>query len=389
MISIIGLVNLGIFQMDDDNLEIPPIYMQRKNSSISLDVNREAFKDFVVSLLGKPESVEGYVEGAFEINFGGFEQLNQIIDNRITKQNQSVLVEFRAKLFFNDNSSFSFSGVKSFQEYENKERRNLICTGFIFTWIYLVEFHDKKVPERQEISVFSVEEGTPYSAKSKSTKMKSTALTIYIGVADKIPQISYSIRCTNQGWGIEIAELVRNCIIGFVKTDVRFAGFRRKIMKDSIVVLIPSLILSFVLCRVVLWILSKEILTSCSSFSDQIGQFLGENILLAEKVDFLIKFFDTCAVKGLNEDISIFFFAFFYIFTSLLLTILMLWLTKLPTYRFLLFTEASKKEQDEYFSKNSSRKNFWLMTVLVGSILAFLNRILWNYISEWWINIFG
>ncbi|MGD1715787.1 hypothetical protein [Dapis sp. BLCC M172] len=43
--------------MDDDNLEIPPISMQRNNSSISLDVNRDAFTEFVVSLLGKPESV--------------------------------------------------------------------------------------------------------------------------------------------------------------------------------------------------------------------------------------------------------------------------------------------------------------------------------------------
>ncbi len=109
-----------------------------------MSVDRDAFTEFVVSLLGKPESVEGYVEGAFEIDFGGFKQLNQIIDDRITKQNQSVLVEFRSKLFFNDNSSLSFSGIKSFQEY--KERRNLICRGFIFTWVYLVEFHDKKVP---------------------------------------------------------------------------------------------------------------------------------------------------------------------------------------------------------------------------------------------------
>ncbi|WP_293056265.1 hypothetical protein [Okeania sp. SIO2B3] len=75
-------------EMDNENLEIPPFSINRKNPSINLPINMEAFKEFVVSLLGKPESVEGYVEGAFEIGFRGFEQLNYIIDDRITKQNQ-------------------------------------------------------------------------------------------------------------------------------------------------------------------------------------------------------------------------------------------------------------------------------------------------------------
>ncbi|OZH54785.1 hypothetical protein AFK68_08735 [Hydrocoleum sp. CS-953] len=262
--------------MDNDNLEIPNISMQRNNSSISLDVNRDAFTEFVVSLLGKPESVEGYVEGAFEIDFPGFQKLNYIIDDRITEQNQSMLVEFRAKLFFNDNSSLSFSGIKSFQEYEKKQRKNLICTGFIFTWVYLVEFHDKKVPEKQEISVFSVEEDTPSSAKSESRKKKLISQIFDVGFVDQIPKISYLIRFTNQGWGIEIAEIVRNYIIGFVKiVDVPFAGFRRKVMENPIVLQIPSLILGFLLSLVLLWIYSQESLISCWNFSGKIGQFVG------------------------------------------------------------------------------------------------------------------
>ncbi|NET26597.1 hypothetical protein [Okeania sp. SIO1I7] len=374
--------------MDDDNLEIPPISMERNKSSISLSVNRDAFTEFVVSLLGKPESVEGYVEGAFEIDFPGFEQLNYIIDDRITKQNQSVLVEFRAKLFLNDNSSLSFSGVKSFQEY--KERRDLICIGFIFTWVYLVEFHDKKVPERQEILISSVEEDTPSSAKSESRETESI-FRIFDIFVDQIPKISYSIRCTNQGWGIEIAELIRTCIKGFVKTDVPFAGFRRNVMENPIMLQILTLILSYLLSFVFifLWIYSEERLTSCSSLSDKIGQFVGDNIPLGEKVDFLIKFFNTCQAVDSTEHLILFSVVLFSIFLSFLLDILILRLIKLPTYRFLLFTEASKKEQEKYFSKISGWRNFWLITVGVGSILAFFNRILGNYLLEWLGNIFG
>ncbi|MEB3340684.1 hypothetical protein [Okeania sp.] len=49
--------------MDDDNLEIPPISMERKNSSISLNINRAYLTEFVVFILDKPESVEGDIEG--------------------------------------------------------------------------------------------------------------------------------------------------------------------------------------------------------------------------------------------------------------------------------------------------------------------------------------
>ncbi|MDY7004479.1 MAG: hypothetical protein SWX82_11105 [Cyanobacteriota bacterium] len=373
--------------MDDDNLEIPPISMQRKKSSISLSVDRDAFTEFVVSLLGKPELVEGYVEGAFEIDFGGFEQLNYIIDDRITKQNQSVLVEFRAKLFLNDNSSLSFSGVKSFQEY--KERRSLICTGFIFTWVYLVEFHDKKVPERQEISVSSVEEGIPSSTKSKSREKESISEIFDIGFVDQIPKISYSIRCTNKGWGIEIAELVRNCITGFVKTDVPFAGFRRNAMENPIVLGNPSFILCFLLLLIFFWIYTEERLTSCRIFSDKTGQFIGTNIPLGEKVDFLIKFFDTCREMNSTEGLIFFVVALLTLNTSFLLPMLILRLIKLPTYRFVTFTEASKKERDKYFRRVSNRKNFWWIVVVAGLIIGVSASILASYLLEWLGNTFG
>ncbi|MGD1715786.1 hypothetical protein [Dapis sp. BLCC M172] len=289
------------------------------------------------------------------------------------------MVEFRAKLFFNDNSSFSFSGIKSFQEYENKERRNLICTGFIFTWVYLVEFHDKKVPERQEISVSSVE-----SVEED---------TLYF--VDQVPKISYYVRCTNQGWGIEIGELVRNCIIGFVKTNVPLAGFRRKAMNNHSLVGFFSFILVFLLSFVFFWIYSQERLTSCRSFSDQIAQFIGDNILLAEKVDFLIKFFNTCQVTNLKENIIIIFlfFTLFSFFTSILFSILMseliFRLIKLPTYRFLIFTEASKRERDKYFRRVSNRKNFWWIVVVAGLIIGVSASILASYLLEWLGNTFS
>ncbi len=232
--------------------------------------------------------------------------------------------------------------------------------------------------------------------------MKSTFEIFNINLADqildKIPKISYSIRCTNQGWGIEIAELVRNCIIGFVKTnDVPLAGFRRKAMEYPSLILFPSVVPSVLL----LFVFSEKFLNtklkSCKSLSAQVVQFLGDNIPLTKKVDFLVNFFNTCEVNVSEKmSISYIFFislsVFFILIIGMLLPVFIFSLIQLPDYRFILFTEASKKEQEKYFtriSRISWWRNFWLITVGVSSILAFLNRILWNYISEWWGNIFG
>ena len=139
--------------MDQNTQPVPMLYNQ---SSISLPLNENAFKEFIVSLLGQPETIEGYIEGAFEIDMGGLEYLNSQIDSRIDTQNASSILEFRAKLFFNDGSSTSFNRLQSFLEYN--EIRPLICEGFVFTWTYLVKFNNKQASEKQEISISSFKE---------------------------------------------------------------------------------------------------------------------------------------------------------------------------------------------------------------------------------------
>ena len=148
--------------MDQIAQPVPMLYTQ---SSISLPLDENAFKEFIVSLLGQPETIEGYVEGAFEIDMGGLEYINSSIDSRIDKQNISSLLEFRAKLFFNDGSSTSFNGLKSFLEYS--EIRPLICETFVFTWTYLVKFNNKQASEKQEISISSFKEDISETRKKK------------------------------------------------------------------------------------------------------------------------------------------------------------------------------------------------------------------------------
>jgi hypothetical protein len=79
-----------------ENISVPSNYNQ---SSVILPVDIDTYQEFLLSLLGQHESVEGTVRGAFEIGIEDFKHLNQIIDTRIDNHYPSSLLEFRAKLF--------------------------------------------------------------------------------------------------------------------------------------------------------------------------------------------------------------------------------------------------------------------------------------------------
>ena len=101
----------------------------------------------MIGLLGKPEQIEGYVEGAFEVNVSNSQDLYSKIDNRIIRQHDALLLEFKAELFFNDDSSITFNTIGNLISHQ--ETRAVTCTGFNFTWSYLVSFSKEKSPQNK------------------------------------------------------------------------------------------------------------------------------------------------------------------------------------------------------------------------------------------------
>ncbi|WP_202219631.1 hypothetical protein [Okeania sp. KiyG1] len=87
--------------------------------------------------------------------------------------------------------------------------------------------------------------------------------------------------------------------------------------------------------------------------------------------------------------LKLFALALFIVLTTFVVSTLILWLIKLPTYRFVIFTEASKKERDKYFCRVSSRINFWWIVVVAGFIVGVSASIFSSYLLELLGNIFG
>lgn len=111
----------------------------------------DQFRDFIAGLLGKPQTIERYVEGPFELTKPDAENLYHLLDQRISSQNDATLVQFTARIIYSDNSSVLLNSFSDFQSYN--EVKPLISTGLHLSWTYLIQFKNKSFPEKQNIDI--------------------------------------------------------------------------------------------------------------------------------------------------------------------------------------------------------------------------------------------
>ncbi|MFV7236336.1 hypothetical protein [Flavobacterium sp. ZB4R12] len=123
----------------------------KTSGQVALPFNNEQFKDFIVSLLGKPQTISKHLEGTFEINKENIITLFEVINQRIYQQNDSKLIQFRASIYYNDNTTVTLNGFEHLVHFN--EKLPLVSRAVHLTWQYLVKFRDKDTFEKQEISI--------------------------------------------------------------------------------------------------------------------------------------------------------------------------------------------------------------------------------------------
>ena len=72
---------------------------------VSLPFDQTQFSDFIVSLLGRPQTIEKRVYCNFAVNLEDIANFHHLINQRLTQQNKAALAQFRAKIYFSNNSS--------------------------------------------------------------------------------------------------------------------------------------------------------------------------------------------------------------------------------------------------------------------------------------------
>lgn len=133
---------------DDKPLSVRP---HDPRYSVLVPCPPEEFADFMSKLLGKPQVAEGRFRGPFNIELTDIENFYHLIQYRITEQNKGQLIQFTSNIHYDDGTSVEVESLVGLKTYS--EVRPLVSTGVVLTWVYLVNFNNVPVPEKQQIEV--------------------------------------------------------------------------------------------------------------------------------------------------------------------------------------------------------------------------------------------
>jgi hypothetical protein len=191
-----------------------------KGSAVLLPCEPAQFRDFISGLLGRPQTVGRFRSEPFDLRREDIETLYHLINQRVQQQNDATLVQFVVQLTHHDNSTVTLNSFDDFIAYN--EVRPLRTNGVNLGWTFLVQFRDRKFPEKQNIDITFDRTGNSRQFLRETGDHHFLLMTTEergVGV------VSLQIRHTARTWATDIDALVTGQLEMFLK--VRSAIQRR------------------------------------------------------------------------------------------------------------------------------------------------------------------
>lgn len=249
------------------NKSMPESGDDAKVGIVQFPLTQKNFTNFICGLLGEPQHVQGFMEGAFIIDTKGIEKLYLTIMQRIEQQNKANLIEFIAKIYFANDTNITIKGLDKLIAYRNIEDEKVIRLDL--TWNLLITFEDKESPEKQTIDI---------SFKTIQ-ELKRHKLKYFIRDSSIIYDISYTART----WGVDIENLVRAAIKSVLVKRSKFKILVKK-CNSALTTLIPIAIYIMIFA-INCFFVNKYFYKSAQHITDQISQ-----IQDTQQVSFIAKY---------------------------------------------------------------------------------------------------
>jgi hypothetical protein len=168
----------------------PDLSAWQSGTSVVLPCAPDQFQEFIAGLLGRPQTLEGRFFGSFAVSKENLIQLYHLVTQRVQQQNVVLPIQVISKVGYSDGTSVQLNSMDDFNSYV--EVRNVCSTTVTLSFIYVIGFPGRSVPERQEIEI---------SFKSETD-----------GGA-----IDYRIHHTARTWGADLETLLTSFIGGTLK----------------------------------------------------------------------------------------------------------------------------------------------------------------------------
>jgi hypothetical protein len=195
-----------------DNKDLPQIGLDSGQIAIMCPADR--LGDFIIGLLGKPQTIERTIRGDFMIGRDDLLGINSLIEKRVHDQAEAQLVQFVATIHYSDGLSVEICSVEEFSQYAEVQAH--ITEGVSLTWIYIIKFRGKPTPEKQQIEVTFI---SKYRKRNVSSEdMRTIALD---ADDDRLPGVIIRITHTMRSWGMDLESLISGHVRVFLNEKKR------------------------------------------------------------------------------------------------------------------------------------------------------------------------
>jgi hypothetical protein len=323
---------------------------------LTLPFNEDQFATFIKGLLGTPQTITRRIKGNFEIHLKDLQNFHDLIDQRITQQNNGKLIQLKTQVYYSDESSVILSSYEELVTYN--EVKPVISEAVRMTWSYLIQFSDKEVPEKEEIELLIV--STP-----PRNVIEDDDIPVFF---PSFGQFKITIKHTARSWGSDIESLLTNQINSIIIPSNKVKCFLRK--KSTTIGILTAILFS-------IGSLTSIYFATRSFNKNEIGKvktFIENTRETNAKVDFLLNYI-VC-----NHQNLFFFKSLLFVVVSIFIAILLgVWVESLAdnkTKSYLVLTREALKNRDLQVAR--SKKQFiWFWLSIFSSIIA---GVIANYI---------
>lgn len=357
-------INTNVTRNDSIVIDVQQETSQRQGF-VSLPLTENGFKEFITGLLGKPQELQKSFFGSFEIELNQLLNLYYLLDQRMSQQNHSRLIQFSAKINFSDSSSVTLNSLEELRTYQ--EIRPLISTAIKLNWIYLINFADREQLEKQEIEL-----NIRTDSETKK-ELSLDALFLPIRLKHKSGYIELTIRHTARTWANDIESLLSNQIKQLIDEKNKML----RMIKNR------STLIAFVTSFLFLLSVGYMIYKKSENFRDAILMEMKNNLINSTSIDAKISYIGEFLAKNEFSQIetlnAIGGFAAFFITTLIFSLVRTLLSEILPQNSFVLLTEKSVQ-----FKNKVQKGSIKLLISYFGTVVfAIVTGVMGNYVFDY------
>lgn len=318
---------------------------------LALPFDEEQFKEFLIGLLGKPQTIERIINGSFDVQLSDIQNFHHLIEQRINQQNVGRLLQFRVKIMFNDQSSVELNSFEELETYN--EIRPIVSQGVALSWDYLVLFQDKQVPEKQTINIrIATEPGY----------MTSRSSYVRILQGDSSGYFNIEIHHTARTWAADMESMLINHINSLIKKPNKFRQFVRA--KEGYISTAAGVLFFLLAISGSLWATKVFIDNQITT----IGQLIRSQNEITSKIDLLSEHIISGTIA--QHYFIVLLFLIFSLFLSIVFAIIVSSSIVSPDYSFILLTRKSIENKDKVLADKEKQWRRFILSFVLGIITS-------------------